>query len=1675
MKIYIDGKPLSPCTPGEGEPHTENPARISELIDEISESLALLMYSTVADFGVRVEDAYTNAKMMHAAQVVVSVQRYLTYIANVAQTIYGKAQKWLDGKKDEDDKDKEESFLDKIFNGTVIAGGIWAIAEEAAKQFLPLENSIKMGLAKVSQVEGYVKQLVGLGSLKANVRVYAELIGELSALDEKVSAFIEQVNKGIVVYNDLMAQAATETNDQTVIEEIMNSIADRFRQVGESIVLRNADIQMSALILLNKAKKYRDEAIENCEASEMTTVYNHYEKVINKLNSLRSMIGKASGSVSDLEETMKLVRGHIMTTHYLFGQYGEQYDKVIKDYYLDTAWETVKGAYEDEEINQNFLAKVFPELAKKLEDKITEIKNNQYAKALNTLKEVYEAKEKFRSIGNRVQQLSNSVVDAYEKGGITSVLMVLGTDGADLVSEIEKAKPYCEFISNTLKLIQLANEEDEMTKAMGAFGDATLRLNYHTYAAVRNDLTTGDLTVDSQLIKELMALIEDAIIQSNEKSPGAFRPLTKEDKTAVAAYLVEYLNIQRAKYPRDETSDSNWMYAHVSGVMAALFEQLYVSAITVQATPQDLLHYMQNSDQFYNTGSLDGYLDARLEKEIFRDVRMKAVSKFSQVQMLVTHYSSVLAQNSSYPVDQIVRYLETLAQKMQASANIEHTVTRRYQDLDIWQLTSSSATQLSISTSYTLRFRDYQKMLLNVDVINNENMMATLDYYKAALYDLLVRSGLLVLQLSPNALSAAVGSSAASTWDSLSEKVFTALDESWKNRAALTAIAIGELAITMGATVMKEAGIANDIFDLIWALDKAIVFDPPLDTELVTFSVKDVVIPDGAASGTGEVLVTFRNDGDKTVAISPNVSIYTSAGRVSAAEFSSSSILIPAGQTAEFVGTFEVNSSVLLDSTGYSAVLTYAASEPETVSIAAEQGPFVIHFYAGTERQISAMRNRISAGTMVSGWVTGEDTLTGSITVNEGQNLRVFAAAPVNGDLVIEIISPSGEAVAATSFINDGDYAIIRNCEAGVYTVRVTTPAGFDNRITVEGVVSSFDKAVTAVYTETEALVNCNHTDDDGSYLGTLSLSVAESAGISAGAVDAALEFADEHLTASISGFGDSVLNAGGALNGSFVIKAAPDTPAGIYTGTLKVSFDAALCDPVFLSLVSGGDDADRWSFEGDRVVYTAQVSVTVDLSVPAAPEFTAEEGETEDTVIITGNAPGALLVILTYENDYVDVDEYGVPETYTDKTIAAIFEPDADGSFRIILTKPAQASVISAVAVNAAGGISAAVTDAVEGYTAPEAASESYADPFASVKTTQVEGKRDVTVTVYGAQISGLTVTGDVLYRVVDSEPSANFPTDAAFDPTGWINAGAVSRFTVKNVQSGQYIEVVQIVSENLYAADENGDPTVVSVSYSAVRHGSAAVAIEEVPGYTVSGRLVPDDVRADASGAVLTLTDAADSTVTYTAAVQAIDGAVSYTFTDVIAGTYILSLASADGKVKADSVLITVGGSDLVSDFNVKRNVFDVSGTVYSEDVKADLSHVTVILLGADGTELARTDAAVSGDRRADYRFSDLSIGDYGIRIVSEKVEAEDAAFRIADQDVTVDVKADSLIIPGDITGDRKVDQEDLERLFRYLTDWDVDVVEENLDVNGDGKVNNKDLTRLYQYLSLWDVAIY
>ena len=62
----------------------------------------------------------------------------------------------------------------------------------------------------------------------------------------------------------------------------------------------------------------------------------------------------------------------------------------------------------------------------------------------------------------------------------------------------------------------------------------------------------------------------------------------------------------------------------------------------------------------------------------------------------------------------------------------------------------------------------------------------------------------------------------------------------------------------------------------------------------------------------------------------------------------------------------------------------------------------------------------------------------------------------------------------------------------------------------------------------------------------------------------------------------------------------------------------------------------------------------------------------------------------------------------------------------------------------------------------------------------------------------------------------------------------------------------------------------------------------------------------------------------------------------------------------------------------------------------------------------------------------------------------------------------------IYGDVNGDTKVNRQDLLRLSKHFSGWDVELNESAADVTGDTKVNRQDLLRLSKYFSGWDVTL-
>ena len=61
------------------------------------------------------------------------------------------------------------------------------------------------------------------------------------------------------------------------------------------------------------------------------------------------------------------------------------------------------------------------------------------------------------------------------------------------------------------------------------------------------------------------------------------------------------------------------------------------------------------------------------------------------------------------------------------------------------------------------------------------------------------------------------------------------------------------------------------------------------------------------------------------------------------------------------------------------------------------------------------------------------------------------------------------------------------------------------------------------------------------------------------------------------------------------------------------------------------------------------------------------------------------------------------------------------------------------------------------------------------------------------------------------------------------------------------------------------------------------------------------------------------------------------------------------------------------------------------------------------------------------------------------------------------------------GDVDSDGFVTEDDSEMLLKYITGWDVDVIEDSLDVNGDGKVNIRDVATILRFLARYELEFH
>ena len=205
--------------------------------------------------------------------------------------------------------------------------------------------------------------------------------------------------------------------------------------------------------------------------------------------------------------------------------------------------------------------------------------------------------------------------------------------------------------------------------------------------------------------------------------------------------------------------------------------------------------------------------------------------------------------------------------------------------------------------------------------------------------------------------------------------------------------------------------------------------------------------------------------------------------------------------------------------------------------------------------------------------------------------------------------------------------------------------------------------------------------------------------------------------------------------------------------------------------------------------------------------------------------------------------------------------------------------------------------------------------------------------------------------------------------------------------------------------------------------------------------------------------MTNTADNDIIYTSDIKLFEGVLTYEFSGVLSGTYILSVDSLSGRLKADSVIVTVDKSDITKDIAVQVCGFAVTGDIVSYGNSTDT--VTVRLIsGSDEIDyLETTDGS--------YAFENVSNGVYTVEVSKKNHVTRSYEITVADADVVNDVK---ICLIGDATGDGKVNTIDVNRVYAHvkgtnlLTGYALSCA--NVIGTGD-TVNTIDVNRIYAHV--------
>ena len=441
-------------------------------------------------------------------------------------------------------------------------------------------------------------------------------------------------------------------------------------------------------------------------------------------------------------------------------------------------------------------------------------------------------------------------------------------------------------------------------------------------------------------------------------------------------------------------------------------------------------------------------------------------AKLEEAKAFIAKYRNAEQPDTAYyPADVILEYLRSLNKQLEytyANKDIQGNVTPlpdsrvgRYRDIWIYKGVGDSLTPevLKVGDIYN-SIKQLNSVLAEgyQHVANrwNLNIVKTVAVANATVkFALSFGSGGLMANLATGgSLVGLIAGIITGDWQQ-------SLDQADSETGKRAAYAMADQLVNTGLAISKEYQVASSVKSVFEAVDTWRKIDPPISVSVLGIDATDVVVEDGEETATGNAVLTVRNDHTGAISIAPRVCIIDSNGIIYNG-ISTSGIAQPS-ESIELTTQFIVPRATLRDPAGFNIFVSFELAEPGTMSIAGLDGPYIKHFFSGSEEQIKAMRKMYDYSQPAGGYLGGEEnpsTKTVKVSAATGTGeFRIFLAALEGSALEMEIqdgnggvaaISLAQEAVMNTiassefkSVNNYNDMLIIKN-PSGDYTITIT-------------------------------------------------------------------------------------------------------------------------------------------------------------------------------------------------------------------------------------------------------------------------------------------------------------------------------------------------------------------------------------------------------------------------------------------------------------------------------------------------------------------------------------------------------------------------------------------------------------------------------------------------------------